>query len=399
MRPNSIVLYSVCYALLCGNVLANAGDEPKTTKKTSFIEKIKDTQRISSERYKKSRELASDWFKAAKSGKLEDMKSIYKNPFFDNAQGFKFDIFVEDDLGRTALEVAIENGHCNIVKWLDTLICEWERAERGHRFNLRSENTEGTPMMIVAVKNGHEDIVKYMLSKVMDPNIVTDKKNMSRKTPLIVAAEKGFINIANLLLTNPYSCKADPNLKDGYKETALIVAAREENVDIVKLLLKYGADTEVKNYVKKTALMYAVEKGNLDISQLLLDHGAKINRTDKNNKTVVDYAKGNKEMTELLMKYIDRPENQKKVNVIKQTWNKFTKKTGDPRRTMSDSNLIQYDTDKTSSLTRSQSDSNIPQYDDDTMETSNLKKNELTDSTANFYDNDLNPSTNTIVAQ
>lgn len=409
MKSNLITLCSVCCALLCENVLAEAGNKPEISKELSIKKfNFKDAQQVSSDRYKKSRELAPKWFAAAESGDLEAMKSVYEDPFFDNTYGFKFDIYVENDDGKTALEVAITNGRCNVVKWLDSIIQKYEKEMGGHRFNLGSSNADGTPMIIIAVENGHEDIVKYMLSKVMDPNIAIDMKKMSRKTPLIVAVEKGLIEIANLLLTNPYSRKANPNLQDRFGKTALIYATEKGNFEIVELLLKHDADTEIKDRYKVTALMYAVESGNLAIAKLLLDHGAKINRTGENKKTVLDYAEGNKEMTELLMKYIDRPENQKKVNIFKRTLNKFTRKTGDPRMTMSDSNLTKYDTDKTSGLTRSQSDSNVTQYDDITEEASNLKKSESVDSDTTFHNDDMqtsqdiddmNSSTDTIAAQ
>lgn len=397
MKSNLITLCSVCCALLCENVLAVADNKPEISKELS-IKKLnfKDEQQVTqpiSDRDK--------WFAAVESENLEEMESILKKSKPDF-------IYVENDDGKTALEVAITNGRCNVVEWLDSIIQKYEKEMGGHRFNLRSSNADGTPMIIIAVENGHEDIVKYMLSKVMDPNIAIDMKKMSKKTPLIVAVEKGLIEIANLLLTNPYSRKANPNLQDRFGKTALMYATEKGNVEIVELLLKHDADTEIKDRYKVTALMYAVESGNLAIAKLLLDHGAKINRTGENKKTVLDYAEGNKEMTELLMKYIDRPENQKKVNIFKRTLNKFTRKTGDPRMTMSDSDLTKYDTDKTSGLTRSQSDSNVTQYDDITKEASNLKRSESVDSDTTFHNDDIqtsqdiddmNSSTDTIAAQ
>lgn len=293
MRLNSIALCSVCCALLCGNVFADAKCEGSGTK----------------------------WTAAAKSGDLEEMELIYNNCF-----GKKLD-FSADSKGRAALEAAVENGHRNVVEWLDSIIEKRERAMGGHQFNLREANEDGKPMMIVAVENGHKDVVKYMLSKAMDPNIYVDlSKNNFGKKPLIVAAEKGFKDIADLLLTGQGYKKADPDLQDRYGQTALMYAAEKGNVSVVKLLLEHDADTEIKDEFKRTALMYAVENGHLNVAELLLDHGAKINRTDKKKKTAMDYAEGNKEMTKLLMKYIDRPENQKKDGLVKRVWKKVTNK-------------------------------------------------------------------------
>ena len=442
MRLYSVALCSICCALLYGNALAETGtlldnekhdftdiksergdlkrsdsnatlyeesinsektaskadsnedekkaDESKPSKRSSVIEKIKDTQQVSSDRYEKSRELAPKWFAAAESGDLEAMKSVYEDPFFDNTHGFKFDIYVENDDGKTALEVAITNGRCNVVEWLDSVIQEYEKKMGGHRFNLRSENKDGKPMMIVAVENGHEDIVKYMLSQVMDPDIYTDNISRNWRTPLMVAAEKGFEKIVNLLLTGLGYRKADPNKQDRNGQTALIYAVKKGKADVVKLLLEHGANTEIKDKSKKTALMYAVENGDLDMARLLLDHGAKIDRTGEKNKTVVDYATGNEKMTKLLMGYANRPENQKKVSALKRVWKKVTKKTSDPRRTKSDSNLSQYDTEEISGLKKSESDPDVAKYEYDnvTDETSILTGSESTDSSASLYDDD-----------
>ena len=102
------------------------------------------------------------------------------------------------------------------------------------------------------------------------------------------------------------------------------------------------------------------------------------------------HATGNEKMTKLLMGYANRPENQKKVSALKRVWKKVTKKTSDPRRTKSDSNLSQYDTEEISGLKKSESDPDVAKYEYDnvTDETSILTGSESTDSSASLYDDD-----------
>lgn len=386
MNSNFITLGSVCCTLLCGSVFAEKMSSPKIFV-GKFIEDVRNTQRVFSEENRIRKTLSPRWFSAAESGDLKTMKSLYEDHF-------KHNIYEKDDSGRTALEIAIINGHCNIVEWLADCIKKQEDLDKASNFNLRSENKSGKPMMIVAVENGYEDIVKFMLSRLMNPDVIIDKSNLGQ-TPLIVASEKGYTNIVDLLLTskgdpkllrldhsraNPdltdwvgktalmYAAKkgytdivklllengANPDKKDESKNTALILASLYGHESIVKLLLEYGADLDVKDSDKGTALIYAVKEKYFNIARLLLDYGAKINIKNKNKKTALDYAEGNAKLTELLQNYVDRPENQEKANFAKRAWSKITKKTVKSedkkdiqrRRLSTDSEATLYDDDE-----------------------------------------------------
>ena len=94
---------------------------------------------------------------------------------------------MEDDSGRTALEIAVTNGHADMVEWLADRTDEFEKIYRASRFNLRSLNKNHKPMMIIAVEKGYEDIIKIMMSRNLDCSMARDLslKGM-RKTPLII---------------------------------------------------------------------------------------------------------------------------------------------------------------------------------------------------------------------
>lgn len=389
MKLNFKTLCSICCVLLYGSALADAG-EPKTQRKSfvgKFVQDIKETQRMFSDQNKKTIELSPKWFAAAESGDLEEMKKLWD-------EAFKYNIYIKDDSQRTALEIAVTNGHADMVEWLADRIEDQQTIDSASVFNLRSSNKDHKPMMIVAVENNHEDIVKIMLLRRMDPNIYLDmSKNGAGRTSLIAAAENGFINIVDLLLTGKgdprllrlnhskadpnlgdiaqrtalmYASKkghadivkllldnqADPNEKDMWGDTALIFAASFDKESVVKLLLEHGADPNIKNKDKETALMWAAKQGCYNIAKMLLEKGAVIDTKDKEKKTALDYAKENKKMTKLLLDYIDRPENQKQEkNVFKKIWNKVAKKNADNknslknRRLSADSDATLYEDD------------------------------------------------------
>lgn len=363
MKLRLMTLCSVCCALLYGDVLAKKAESQEFRRSSvgKLIKYVKDAQRTSDEQYRKARELSPKWFAAAESGDLEEMKALWN-------KALKYNIYIRDDSERTALEIAITNGHADMVKWLADRTEEQEEADRASNFNLRSSNKDHKSMMVVAAEKGYEDIVKIMLLRLMDPNTYKDMsvKNMG-KTPLIVAAENGHTDVVDLLLTskgdpkllqldhvradpniqdfldktalmyaveNGYEDivkllldnKADPDKKDKWGDTALILAVCYKQESIVKLLLNHEANVNIKNEDKGTALIYAAKKGALNIAKMLLEKGAKIKTKDKKGKTALDYAEKDAEMTELLMDYIDRPENQDKGTLVKQAWNKITKK-------------------------------------------------------------------------
>ena len=392
MRLSLITLCSVCCVLLSGNVFAEKVESQGVRRSSigKFIKDVNDAQRTSDEQYRKVRELSPKWFAAAESGDLEEMKALWD-------EAFKYNLYIRDDSERTALEIAITKGHSDMVKWLADRTDEQEEADRASNFNLQSSNKDHKSMMVVAAENGYEDIVKIMLLRLMDPNVYKDMsaKNMG-KTPLIVAAENGHTDVVDLLLTSKndpkllqlgharadpniqdfsdktalmYAAenghedivkllldnKADPDKKDKWGDTALILATCSEQESIVKLLLKHEANVNIKNGDKETALIWAAKRGSLNIAKMLLEKGAKIKTKDKKGKTALDYAEKDAEMTELLMDYIDRPENQDKGTLVKRAWNKITKKKDlingkkegklKNRRLSADSNATLYEED------------------------------------------------------
>lgn len=418
MKINPVYLSAVCVAMLYSDIFANQQltetieepymnqkqfDDPKIDRSSSrssistmyASDSGTDQQQFDNSKIDRSSSYSSIstinipdmdqlWFEAAESGDLSIMQSLYAGNNF-----FKEGIYRKDNSGRTALEIAVINGRCNVAEWLANRTEERERVDGASYFNLKS-SIGYKPMMIIAIENGHECIVKLMLLRAMNPNTIFDLSAKGfGKTPLIIAAEKGLTGIVNLLLTSKNDplllklghSRSDPNQQDSLKRTALMYASKHGYGNIVELLLqnganpnkkdssnytalmsaiinghefiaqmllRYGADPNIQNNDKKTALMYAVEKGYWNLTGLLLDLGAKINIEDKKHRTALDYAEENAEMTALLMNYVNRPENQQKASLGKRIVNTFTKKKllkrgTETKNRLSDSQATLYD--------------------------------------------------------
>ena len=123
---------------------------------------------------------------------------------------------VED--GRTALHMAAENGHGNVVQYLLTqgAACD-------------AESADGRTPLQLALESGNESIAQILIQRGSNVNA----NLASGETPLSVAVGNRWLSLVQLLLRE----KADPNgrLPDG--RTSLHVAAEVGgDIGIIKLL-------------------------------------------------------------------------------------------------------------------------------------------------------------------
>jgi len=121
------------------------------------------------------------------------------------------------------------------------------------------------------------------------------------QTPFLRASLAGDITVMQLLLEHG----ADPNIPTFSNTTALMAAAgvnwsvgqtytdsKEGLMQAVKLCLEKGADVNAVNSMGFTALTGAVNRGSNDMVEFLVNRGARLDVTDKEGRTLQDWAEG-----------------------------------------------------------------------------------------------------------
>jgi len=159
-----------------------------------------------------------------------------KNDVILNRLLSNFNINQRDDKGDTLLHKAARYSNNDLFEIL---------LSKG--LSLNDKNNDGrTPLDIVISKTNKKIIELLLLNKLIDPNMMVDKRNLIHHSIL-----QNDDDLLRTLLENG----ANPNIKDTYGNTALMLAANEYNYsfdprfegheDIIELLLEYGADPEI----------------------------------------------------------------------------------------------------------------------------------------------------------
>src|SRR3989339_521673 len=120
------------------------------------------------------------------------------------------------DKGTTALYVAAQNGHTQIVELL---------LAAGANVNSPRTDNGMTPLLIAA-QNGHAQIMQLLLAAGANVDI---QRTDSGTTPLFIAAQLGHTQIVRLLL----AAGADITLRDNSGRTAEGVARTDEIRDLL----------------------------------------------------------------------------------------------------------------------------------------------------------------------
>ena len=154
--------------------------------------------------------------------------------------------------GRTALHMAAENGHENVVQHLLTYDAE---------ANARS--ADGRTPLQFALDCGNESIIQLLFHGGADVN----DNFASGETPLSVAVGNRWASLVQRLLRE----KADPNrcLPDG--RTSLHIATQiGSDIGIVEMLCDYGPDLKLRDKGSWTALHYAAHHGHTQAVRMLM---------------------------------------------------------------------------------------------------------------------------------
>lgn len=203
----------------------------------------------------------------------------------------KIDIDAQNDLGNTALMIAIRHDNAGIV---DLLL--------KHKADPRLKNRNGRSAVDIARTTSQANIVKVFTRYKID--LKTKPKNyadldlesfqQSIKQSASLYKSWPLLSIASLLgekeiVKQLISQGVNINETDDSGYSPLHRAASKGNIDSIKLLLSKGANINAVNHKNETPLFLAAESGKLKSVNLLLQKGAdtSILTTNKNSALLV----------------------------------------------------------------------------------------------------------------
>lgn len=179
--------------------------------------------------------------------------------------------------GETALYVAAENGHLDIVKELI----------RYHDIGLASlKARNGFDAFHVAAKNGNLEILKVLMEAFPEISMTVD---LSNTTALHTAAAQGHIHVVNFLLEKGYSLIS---IAKSNGKTVLHSAARNGHVEVIKAILSREPEIAMRIDKKgQTALHMAVKGQNLElVDELVTLTPSSVNMVDAKGNTALHIA-------------------------------------------------------------------------------------------------------------
>ncbi|KAG6513507.1 hypothetical protein ZIOFF_023837 [Zingiber officinale] len=167
------------------------------------------------------------------------------------------------------------------------------------------QNQDGETALYVAAEKGHVEVVREIL-KVSDIQSAGIKADNSYD-PFHIAAKQGYLEVLKDLL-QPFPALAMTT--NSLNSTALDTAATQGHIDIVNLLLETDASlAKIAKKNGKTVLHSAARMGHVDVVKLLLEKDPSIGlRTDKKGQTAFHMAaKG--QNVEMLMALLEPDES------------------------------------------------------------------------------------------
>jgi ankyrin repeat protein len=127
-----------------------------------------------------------------------------------------------------------------------------------------------------AAAKGHVESLACLLGN-REQDRVTYPNSLNKNSPLIAAAKSGSTQCIELLLRNG----ADINYRNKNNWSALDKAILKNKTEACKMLLVHNAQVNCKaGKYKRTPLHISADKGNKDITELLLKYGASITAKD-----------------------------------------------------------------------------------------------------------------------
>jgi ankyrin repeat protein len=184
-----------------------------------------------------------------------------------------------DDM--TPIMRAAKNGNLDVLKWLK----EWGLTKE----DIIYENIFGYTALMLAAETGHADVLREFRINwnINYHDAIVKRKDNEGRTLFLIAAKSGDVNVLDELRNWGFSMNYIKE-KDKYRNTALILATENGNIDVIKELFKNWEfdkyDINVKNTYGESALDTAIENDYINIINLLIEHGADITKVSDKQK-------------------------------------------------------------------------------------------------------------------
>lgn len=219
---------------------------------------------------------------AAQGGHLEMVKFLLENGA---------DVSHLDEAGRSALLMAIQGNHGEVATML---------VAGGSDPNTPyiDDDGESHNLLFDAIMVENEEFALLLIEKGADLYYADDKK----VTTLLQASHRGLTEVVKALLAKHAASGKDGFINDASEDgiTALIAASSEGNADAVKLLIEAKADVNVVDKDGTNALMAGAARGQLDVVSALLPAGANVNAQNSDGHTALMFSYNGKNQVETL---------------------------------------------------------------------------------------------------
>lgn len=166
---------------------------------------------------------------------------------------------------------------------------------------LTARNEEGKSALDLAAENGEATLVKLLLARGANPNDATTKRD-NAQTPLMLAVRESQADVVDALLAHRLNLNAHDQGARAF-EIAIVGASpnivrrgakrnlRQEDSDLargqnrmINALLKAGVDVKAHH---GASLVVAISRSQLDLVQYLLGRGVSVNARGENGQTAL----------------------------------------------------------------------------------------------------------------